>query len=300
MPLLPLSNTSIRAEGPAVQPSPAPTSKRATCQSCSRPARVCLCASVPKEKFCTAGKVIVLQHPYEARKPLGTVSLLRLCLQDIHVLTGRKYKPSEHGILTEAIQAARDGLTPLLVLFPAPGAARLDGAHVAPGLAGRQGGVSNETELEGALHSLRLGQKGAYTLLALDGTWQQAREMWGASQAHLVPPGTAVCLAPEAIGDPSARLKMEPVRGCTTTCEAVAAALRVLEPRGAAVAGGVLDLLAAMTRAQAVWDPAVRARQSGTGGLYATGRARFGVGPGVARCAAAGGDQPPPPDVDVE
>lgn len=26
------------------------------------------------------------------RKPLGTVSLLRLCLQDIHVLTGRKYK----------------------------------------------------------------------------------------------------------------------------------------------------------------------------------------------------------------
>ena len=32
-----------------------------------RPAKVCLCASLPSEKLVTSGRILVLQHPYEAK-----------------------------------------------------------------------------------------------------------------------------------------------------------------------------------------------------------------------------------------
>ncbi len=37
------------------------------CCQCSRPRRVCLCATLPASPLCTAGRVIVLQHPLELK-----------------------------------------------------------------------------------------------------------------------------------------------------------------------------------------------------------------------------------------
>lgn len=70
-------------------PPPAPP-KRAVCARCARPAAVCLCAALPPAPIATAGAVIVLQHPNEAKRRLATVALLRCCLARFLLLRGRQ------------------------------------------------------------------------------------------------------------------------------------------------------------------------------------------------------------------
>lgn len=57
----------------------------------SRPRSVCVCASLPKERIRLAGELIVLQHPFEAPKALGTVRLLERCLHRCTIAVGRKF-----------------------------------------------------------------------------------------------------------------------------------------------------------------------------------------------------------------
>mmetsp|Transcript_27335 Transcript_27335/g.52029 ORF Transcript_27335/g.52029 Transcript_27335/m.52029 type:complete len:358 (-) Transcript_27335:262-1335(-) len=103
-----------------------------------------------------------------------------------------------------------------------------------------------------------------YVVLVLDGTWQQAREMFASSfaalpfscsMARLDSPDTDSSAAPE-----QARMRSEPSTGCMLTIEAVSEALRLLEgkDRGPAVADVLLAPLQLITKMQARWDPALK------------------------------------------
>lgn len=326
---------SRAAQGPA-GPS---AERRKECSRCQRPASVCLCDSLPPRPLATRGQVIILQHPAEAKKRLATVPLLSKCIANCHVLPGRTYKAGKHEVLRQAVESAERGTQPLFLLFPRPDsvvlgdAARehLNAAEVSQGGAEGLGGGA-----EGA------GSYPAYTLLVLDGTWRQGREMFNSVAPLLLPPsgpavlvklppatpaaGTAAPLpqdgaapgAPAAAasagvaapdeGEPSPAkrgrdvgssgggpedssdggfyLRMEPVAGCLSTCEAVARALCMLESAtgsggmqsGGEVCEAVLRPLARLVEQQARFDPAVRARIETAEARFPNTRKKFGLG----------------------
>src|SRR4051812_30398279 len=51
---------------------------REVCLRCRRPARLCYCGHLPA--LATRTKVILLQHPREARMPIGTARMAHLAL----------------------------------------------------------------------------------------------------------------------------------------------------------------------------------------------------------------------------
>ena len=61
---------------------------RPECDRCLRPQRICLCAALPAAKLRTRTRVVVLQHYREARDKtvIGTVPLLKLCLENVEVV----------------------------------------------------------------------------------------------------------------------------------------------------------------------------------------------------------------------
>ena len=173
--------------------------------------------------------------------------LIEKCVSPVTVLVGRVFSPGPDPArcppaLADALAAAAAGTAPLFVLWPdAPGA----------------------VDLEEAVE--RVG--GPYTLLAIDGTWRQAKEMSAAGGGWFLGGGAGGALPgvmAVRVGGPtptSGALFVEPEGGvCVSTAEAVAAGLGVLEPEGApgpAVLAGAVKGMAAVA---ASFDPAVAAR----------------------------------------
>jgi DTW domain-containing protein YfiP len=202
-----------------------PTSvKRPVCARCGRPAaRDCLCDSLPARPLDVHGAVVIVQHPHECKRPLATVPLLQRCLARVHVLRRRTYTPGVGGVpvLDAVLHAASHGqpAVPVYVLWPGPDAVDVRHAAAAAGL----GDLSGDTGNDGACNT-----RSAYILVALDGTWHQAREMAAACIPALCPPGKCVHLGAH-INDADLLLRTEPAPGCVVTAEAVARALGVLE-----------------------------------------------------------------------
>ena len=225
---------------------------------CSRPTCVCLCPALPPCRLGLTGRVVVLQHPHEAKKPLATVPLLERCLERVTVYRCRRYRvrggdkssrgveararllllaiavlaytgswhamprdqrvvfppprmqPGSQSALRQALEEAQAGLCPLFVLFPGRGAADLRQAAAVLRDAGRAGpqqaeppsgcaceqqqqrrqggapdGSSSASSSAGGQQERQQQQRQqqqqrppAYSLLVLDGTWQQAKEMF--------------------------------------------------------------------------------------------------------------------------
>ncbi|MFG0230491.1 tRNA-uridine aminocarboxypropyltransferase [Achromobacter sp. 413638] len=83
---------------------------RSVCLRCKRPESHCLCASIPA--LASRTRVVVLQHPSEARHPLNTARLAVLGLAGARLLVGERYTPQDW---------MAPGYAPHL-LFPGPGA----------------------------------------------------------------------------------------------------------------------------------------------------------------------------------
>ena len=214
------------------------TGRRATCGRCLKPAKVCLCTSLPAEKLGTPRvRTLILQHPEEAGSAKSTVALLRLCLADCRVVTGRKFKrqdlPADMLRAAEQAERARAGIRDgstlcwqrTLLLWPAPDAEPLE--QVAPALArelrasaGATGAASGGDGVpEAALDAAPV------LLVVLDGTWpscgqmlQKSEILRGLRTVSISPPGE--CLY---------AIRMEPSPAARSTLEAVAHSIAVLE-----------------------------------------------------------------------
>ncbi|KAK7396241.1 hypothetical protein VNO78_17105 [Psophocarpus tetragonolobus] len=210
----------------------ATSQRRSICSYCERPSSVCLCHALPIPPMETATEILIIQHPHEARHKLSTTPILTKSLLRASSLTARRLRPGLSPLL--------DRSPPALFLFPSAAPA----LHLS------------------ALPPARPG----LLLIAFDATWQHAREMVRASHDFLSHFATRVSLSVDetlhggSIYDSELILRKEPFAGCVSTLEAVARALRVLEPNGLQIEDSLLRVLREMVRLQAGFLKPVKPR----------------------------------------
>ncbi|MDA8018994.1 MAG: DTW domain-containing protein [Thermoanaerobaculia bacterium] len=155
---------------------------------------VCVCDRV--ETYRTSRRILVLQHPQEQDEVLGSAQLLSACLPQAQIVVGLSWRNFGH-----ALGEDNPGRKRWAVLYPDRKAA---GARIT----GAEGKPIDPTTLWG--------------LVALDGTWSQAKALWWRNPWLSRLP--RINLRPE---EPSiyGRLRKEPSRHHVSTLESVAAAL---------------------------------------------------------------------------
>jgi len=179
---------------------------RDVCPRCSRPTPACICSALPSEPLETATRVLVLQHPAEAKRQIASVPLISMCMKSVLVTKGVSFS----GDIEPLQQAVQSGFEPLL-LFPSADAVALDSVNAS---------------------TLATGSK--KLLVLIDGTWTQARHMVRHSPELL---GRCTPIKfDQRIDSIFNALRREPEPYCMSTVEACARALRFLEPSAAAQA----------------------------------------------------------------
>lgn len=169
---------------------------RPSCERCYRPLPLCVCNVIAPVQSRT--RVLVLQHPQEARHPLNTGRLAVLGLRCAGLLVGEVFPTLEKAI-AEA--------SPVFLLFPGEGA--MPPAPLS---------LQDPPVLAGAMPSP--------LLIVPDGTWRKARKI---VQANPVLQGLPrLCLVDGAPSRYRVRKTTEP--GAVATIEAIVRTLSALEP----------------------------------------------------------------------
>ena len=213
------------------------------CERCLRPLKTCLCPHLPATPLAIRTTVVVLQHPAEKKRRLQTARLGRLVVGGpggpgtFHLVQGRRVMRDAHRDLLppsfwEDVEQGR-----VVILFPGSGAASLESFDPGMGVLGTHAcGGEPDGSATAAMPIDRL------TLLVIDGTWKQAKEMFREIQQnpHLGSKLRQVSFPPQdppkeqEEGDDEQQqgrgvLRKQPVKGCVTTLEAIAFALFYLE-----------------------------------------------------------------------
>jgi DTW domain-containing protein YfiP len=116
--------------------------RRPTCGTCRRPTAVCYCAHVIA--IPSATRVVLLQHPREEDRPIGTAHMASLCLPSAEVHVGVDW--SESRVLEEILS---DSTRKAYLLYPG----------------------------DDALDIVASPPSEPATLVVVDGTWAQAKKM---------------------------------------------------------------------------------------------------------------------------
>jgi DTW domain-containing protein YfiP len=67
------------------------------CERCQRPSKVCICSALPEQPIPIETRLIILQHPKERKKATyGTVPIVRLCIENVHVISANLNGPDEY------------------------------------------------------------------------------------------------------------------------------------------------------------------------------------------------------------
>jgi DTW domain-containing protein YfiP len=177
---------------------------RALCERCRRPLLVCLCAAFVEVE--TRTRVVVLQHPREADNPIGTAWIAERCL------SARRIVGVDLEEDPDFRAAISDPRAPAIVLSPGPAAIDLE--HEPP--------------------------DGPVTLIAVDGTWSQAKKLLRINPSLARLPRYA--FRPRVPG--RYRIRREPAAHCVSTIEAIVSALAFLDdpaPEVLAVFDAMID-----------------------------------------------------------
>ncbi|WVZ88089.1 hypothetical protein U9M48_034642 [Paspalum notatum var. saurae] len=215
---------------------------RSVCHAgCGRPSRVCLCPYLPPSPLPTSTTVVILHHPHALRRnPLSTLPLLARCLSNLHLVPGRRLLPSSTPVLLPPPPSSSSSSPsgPVLFLYPSPAA----------------------SDLAAWCRATPLAARARPTLLLLDGTWKQAKEMRAASGPFLASLGAVPVALPvdcavdgDSMFESELVVKKEPRKGCLSTMEAVARALRMLEPeegKGEEIEAALVGVVRAMVAFQ--------------------------------------------------
>ncbi|XP_062004676.1 tRNA-uridine aminocarboxypropyltransferase A [Rosa rugosa] len=204
-----------------------PRRPRSICGDCSRPGPVCLCKSLPAQPIPTQTQIIILHHPHEAQHKLSTTPVLTKCLANSTAIVSRRLKPGLSPLLDQSPSA--------IYLFP-----------------------PSKSSPSVSLSRLRIPDQSApVVVVAFDATWKHAKEMVRASEGFLSKFARRVSLDVDedvrggSIYDSELILRKEPFGGCVSTMEAVARALRVLEPNGLEIESKLIRVLRDMVALQA-------------------------------------------------
>lgn len=165
-----------------------------TCDTCHRPKPACVCDKIVR--FETERRVLILQHFQEQDALLGSAQIVAASLPNAKIVTGLSWRNLGHALGDAGVDPRR-----WAVLFP---------DRDAPGnrVTARNGERIDPSSLEG--------------IVALDGTWSNAKTLWWRNpwlnKLHRINLAPA---APSIYG----RLRAEPRRELVSTLESVAAAL---------------------------------------------------------------------------
>jgi DTW domain-containing protein len=183
---------------------------RAMCGRCRRPQSVCYCAALPHLE--TTTKIVILQHPRERDMPIGTARMASLCLPHAELHVGVRW--DDHAPLARALA---DEARPPILLYPGAGARDI----------------------------LREPPPGPVTLVVVDGTWSQAKNVVRDNPIlHALPRYAFDTPEPSHY-----RIRREPRAEYVSTIEALMHVLGALEGEPARFRA-LLDPLRAMVDAQ--------------------------------------------------
>jgi len=182
------------------------------CPSCHKPQPLCICDSImPIENRIS---LLILQHPQEQDRALGTARLLALHFKDAVLKVGLSW-PS----LSKALRRTVDDPSRWAVLY-------LGSAKVAElGTDREVVAINRKGEVEDNQRAILKDIEG---IVLLDGTWSQAKALWWRNAWMLK--CQRVILGPR---QPSryGKLRKEPRRDGLSTIEAAAMLLAALEKR---------------------------------------------------------------------
>ncbi len=181
------------------------------CEHCRKPLPLCICDSVAP--LDTRLSVVILQHPQEQDRALGTARLAALHFKDAVVKVGLSW-PSLSKLLGHTVDPSRWAV----LYLGSARAADFDADRPVVAL-DRKGGMADDQ---------RAALRDIEGVILLDGTWSQAKALWWRNPWMLK--CRRVILAPPR---PSryGRLRREPRREGLSTIEAAAMLVGHLENR---------------------------------------------------------------------
>lgn len=180
---------------------------RACCNLCHNPVVSCICKWTSPIFNKTA--IVILQHPDEVKKPLGTAKIVSLCLQNSTVKVGVDFSGD-----ADFIRLTRAPEHDVAILYPDDSALDLtawskESDHVDENNRSKTREITREK-----------------TLIVLDGTWRNTREILAVNPD--LKAVRAVKLTP--VAQSNYRIRKAPFADSLATVEAVSQALGILEP----------------------------------------------------------------------
>jgi DTW domain-containing protein YfiP len=179
------------------------------CANCQKPDWLCICSEI--RKLSTRHHVLILQHPQEPDKELGTARVANLALTNSTLKIGLSWRSLSHALGRE-VQNPRWAILYLGSGFKGNGKRGLN-------FVSKSASLLSEEESD----KIREGLEG---IVVLDGTWSQAKTLWWRNawllklkRAVLVPTQKSLYGA----------LRKEPRRECLSTIESIAESLADLD-----------------------------------------------------------------------
>jgi DTW domain-containing protein YfiP len=169
---------------------------RDMCYTCRKPALVCICALI--QPVPTRFRIMILQHPMEARKTISTARIVSLSLPGSRLFIGVDF--SQNAGLKRCLD---DAPGPVYLVYPERGAPEVGDLAIA------------QAHWPGVVP----------TFVLIDGTWAQARKI--KNQNPILAALPRVGLAPDTPSN--YRIRRQPRANCLSTVEATELLLSRLE-----------------------------------------------------------------------
>ena len=158
--------------------------------------------------------MVILQHPDEVKKPLGTAKIVSLCLQESVIKVGINFENDLY--LNQLIKQDINGVG---VLYPSDSAIELSHWLCSKALDGADQPCSQPLSKNSNTNASKI-------LIVLDGTWRNVREIFNTNLFLQSLP--AFKLTPTSTSN--YRIRKAPFESSLSTVEAVAQSLNILEP----------------------------------------------------------------------
>lgn len=121
------------------------------CSQCGKSLKACICEWI--QSLTSNVELVILQHPTETNRPMGTARILRLSLENSYLFEGENF--TQHSELNKLL--TEEGYQHF-VLYPG------------------EVSVSHEEVAKAA------SREGKVRIILLDGTWKKAYKMWQLSE----------------------------------------------------------------------------------------------------------------------